>query len=285
MPEFNLSLRNHLRQFQFHRIINDSLAGRHDHLADPHRAYLPNFIVIGAAKSATTSLAKIFYRHDLIHFSSNKEPKFFGRNYSRGWAWYSHFFEKGAHLPLRGEASTMYSSTSPSFSATPQLLRHHLGEIKLIYLIRHPLQRIVSHWRHYRGRHPDCPDFEDLMRSRLLRRQIVEASLYHAQLERYRAVFPSDSIHCLTMEELIERPGRTIRSLFRFLGVKPRIRKVLNKGKLPTRNVAGSKGRDLVAMPIWPAALKQEVIDLIRPDAEQMLAHMGKPLDTWDWSL
>ena len=192
MP-ISLQIANQLRSYQLHRAIRDSLAGHHDHLANPYRSFLPNFIVIGAAKSATTSLAEIFYKHDQIHFSSAKEPKFFGRNYERGWAWYAHFFEKGGHLSLRGEASTMYTSSSPAFSFTPELIKHHLGIIKLIYLVRHPMQRIVSHWRHYKGRHSDCPDFNTLMESKLLRGRIVESSLYHAQLQRYLTVFPKRS--------------------------------------------------------------------------------------------
>ena len=282
MP-FSLRLASQFRVYQFHRTIHDSLAGHHDHLVHPYRSCLPNFIVIGAAKSATTSLAEIFYRHNQIHFSSAKEPKFFGRNYERGWAWYAHFFEKGGHLPLRGEASTMYSSTSPAFSLTPQLIRYHLGIIKLIYLVRHPMQRIVSHWRHYKGRHLDCPEFNKLMESKMLRERIVGSSLYHLHLQRYLTVFPSEAIHCMTYEDLIDHPKRTLRAMFQFLDVQPQLRKVLKKGKIPSKNKAGTKGRSFVEQPSWPSALKEEVLSVIRPDAEQMLKFMGKPLTTWDW--
>ena len=72
--------------------------------------------------------------------------------------------------------------------------------------------------------------------------------------------------------------------MFQFLDAKPRFRKVLKKGKkIPSRNKAGSKGRTFIEPPTWPEALKDEVLNVIRPDAEQMLKFMGKPLTTWDW--
>ena len=274
-----------IRSLELQKKLRESLAGKHDHLAKRYQNSLPNFIVIGAAKSATTSLAKVLSRHPDIHFSSAKEPKFFGRNYHKGWDWYAHFFESGRERQLRGEASTMYSSSSHEFQYTPQLIHHHLGIIKLIYVVRHPMKRIVSHWRHYRGKHPDCPDFQHILRNKPMRKRVVEASLYHQHLKRSLHVFPSDVIHCMTYEELISQPRTTLSAMFSFLGVKAKLGKVLRKGKIPTKNMAGTKGRVLVDPPVWSPRLKQELLDIVRPDAELMLHHMGRPLDTWDWSL
>ncbi|MAR06585.1 MAG: sulfotransferase [Cyanobium sp. NAT70] len=274
-----------IRELVLNKLLQDSLEGKHDHIVEPFRHYLPNFIVIGAAKSATTSLAAVFRRHDQIQFSSAKEPKFFGRNYERGWSWYADFFKKGEHLPLRGEATTMYSSSSGSFRLTPQLINHHLGCIKLIYLIRHPMERLVSQWRHYKGRHPDCSDFNQILDCKDLRKRIVETSLYYEQLQRYLAVFPAESIHCMLTEELIESPRQTLKQMFRFLGTPPRLQTVLRRGKLPAHNKAGSKGRNLVPKPEWPKPLKERVLALIQPDAERMLRSMNRPLSTWDWTL
>ena len=89
----------------------------------------------------------------------------------------------------------------------------------------------------------------------------------------------------MTYEELINQPRKTLSDMFSFLDVKPRLGKILKKGKIPTKNMAGTKGRELIDLPEWPPRLKQDLIDIIRPDAELMLQHMGRPLDTWDWSL
>ena len=132
-----------------YRAIKSSIDGRHDHIAKAYQQQWPNFIIIGSAKSATTTLATVLGKHPEIQISASMEPKFFGRNYRRGWEWYGQQFPGGEHYLLRGEASTMYTSSYRSYQHTPQLIRHHLGIIPLIYLVRHPLRRIESHWRHW----------------------------------------------------------------------------------------------------------------------------------------
>ena len=146
-----------LSDLRCYRAILKSLAGQHDHIAKAYQHQWPNFIIIGSAKSATTTLATVLSQHPEIQISASMEPKFFGRNYRRGWEWYGQQFTGGELCRLRGEASTMYSSSYRSYQHTPQLIRHHLGIIPLIYLVRHPLRRIESHWRHWRGRINGCP--------------------------------------------------------------------------------------------------------------------------------
>ena len=179
-----------LSDLRCYQAIQKSLAGQHDHIAKAYQHQWPNFIIIGSAKSATTTLATVLSQHPEIQISASIEPKFFGRNYRRGWEWYGQQFSSGEHCRLRGEASTMYSSSYRSYQHTPQLIRHHLGIIPLIYLVRHPLRRIESHWRHWRGRINDCPPFNQLLESKVLKQRVVEGSLYHKQLMRYRPGFP-----------------------------------------------------------------------------------------------
>ena len=147
------------------KLIQQGLNDEHAALALKHTGSLPNFIIIGAAKSATTTLTTILPKHPDIFISKPKEPKFFGRYYSKGWDWYANRFSDGQGLALRGEGSTMYTSQMKAFKDTPELMHRHLPKLKLIYIVRHPLDRIVSQWRHYRGRHPECPDFSDFMLS------------------------------------------------------------------------------------------------------------------------
>ena len=263
--------------------INRSLQGKHDRIAAIYRAQLPSFIIIGAAKSATTSLATALGCHPDIQISQSMEPKFFGRNYLRGWEWYANQFEADPRRPLRGEASTMYSSSYGSYVRTPELIRHHLGCIPLVYLMRHPLRRIESHWRHWRGRSKHCPPFDQLLRSPRLRQRVVEASLYHQQWQRYRRWFPQKSMLSITTEELSAQPQFTLQRILSFIGAAPNCSGLLEKGKLPLMNPAGSKGRRDVAPPSWSDELKQQTIDLIRPDSERFLASTGRPINTWAW--
>lgn len=263
--------------------INRSLRGRHDWIAAIYRAQLPTFVIIGAAKSATTSLVTALSRHPEIQISQSMEPKFFGRHYLRGWEWYANQFEADPQLPLRGEASTMYSSSYGCYARTPELIHHHLGSIPMIYLVRHPLRRIESHWRHWRGRSKHCPPFDQLLRSPQLRQRVVEASLYHRQWQRYRRWFPEQSMLSITTEELSAEPQSNLQRILSFIGATPDCSGLLEKGDLPLMNPAGSKGRRKVATPRWSDALKQQTIDLIRPDSERFLASTGRPSNTWTW--
>ena len=266
------------------KLIRQGLRGQHADIVDQHRDYLPNFIIIGAAKSATTTLTTILPQHPDIFISKPKEPKFFGRNYDKGWEWYASKFQKGRHFPLRGEASTMYASGLRSFKSTAELMHRYLPDLKLIYIVRHPLDRIVSQWRHYSspGRNPDCAEFSELMRDRRLRRLIVGCSLYYERLSAFRRYYPDNQIHCMTFEDLLDSPNHSLRSMMRFLGVRPKIKKLLDSnGQLPKENQAGEKGRGFVEKPEWSSGLKRRVLRKILPDAQKMLAYMDKPSDYW----
>ena len=272
-----------LSDLRCYQAIQKSLAGQHDHIAKAYQHQWPNFIIIGSAKSATTTLATVLSQHPEIQISASMEPKFFGRNYRRGWEWYGQQFSGGEHCRLRGEASTMYTSSYRSYQHTPQLIRHHLGIIPLIYLVRHPLRRIESHWRHWRGRINDCPPFHQLLESKALKQRVVEASLYHKQLMRYHRWFPAESIHCLTTEELNANPVESLNIILKFLGQPPDATKLLLSEKLPVTNSAGSKGRREVGQPQWTDELKQQTIEIIQPDSEQFLETLQWPKNTWKW--
>ena len=269
---------------QLRKAIEAGLRGEHQVDVEQLGRRLPNFIIIGAAKSATTTLTTILPRHPDFFISRPKEPKFFGRRYDKGWQWYGRMFRTGRSFRLRGEGSTMYASALSSYRHTPALMHRYLPELKLIYVVRDPMERIVSHWRHRRGRQGSTRAFEGLMESRHLRKLVVGCSLYHERLQPFRAFFPDSQIHCLTFEDLIREPRGTLAGLLQFLGAStadPHLDLLLDDGTLPRVNEAGDKGRALVAAPEWTPRLREKVLAVVGPDAQQMLAYMGKPADTW----
>ena len=72
---------------------------------------LPDFIIIGSAKSGTTSLYDYLLEHPLIYMSNPKEPCFFDENvaWDKGVAWYSSLFSGAENDQICGEASTNYT--------------------------------------------------------------------------------------------------------------------------------------------------------------------------------
>ncbi len=103
---------------------------------------LPDFIVIGAMKSATTTLHEQLARQRGLFMSRSKEPSFFSddENYARGIEWYASFFAgAGDHL-LVGESSTHYTKL-PTHPHTVERMVRALPRVKLIYVMWHPIDR------------------------------------------------------------------------------------------------------------------------------------------------
>ncbi|MFQ6539610.1 MULTISPECIES: sulfotransferase family protein [Aphanothece] len=243
---------------------------------------LPDFIVIGAAKSATTTLTRVLGRHPDIFMCKPKEPKFFGRHYDKGWDWYASHFQAGRDARLRGEGSTMYSSTLPGFEHTAALIKTYLPQTKIIYMVRHPLDRIVSQWRHIKGKHPSTSEFQQLWKTSRLKHLLIGCSMYYERLSKFREQFPDDQILCLTFEDFLGAPKPSLERVLGFLGVDGPVEPLLNGGtSLPLVNEAGQQGRGYVEKPRWPWLLKWRVSRLVRPDSQKFLHHIGKPRDYW----
>lgn len=109
----------------------------------------PDFIVIGAMKSATTTLHEQLARQSGIFMCQPKEPNFFSDDevYRRGWGWYESLFRAAAPSDLRGESSTHYTKL-PTYPRTVERMRRDLPRLRLIYVIRHPVDRLVSQYVH-----------------------------------------------------------------------------------------------------------------------------------------
>ena len=109
----------------------------------------PDFIIIGAMKSATTTLHEQLARQPGLWMSRPKEPNFFSddENYARGPSWYASCFEGAGPDDLRGESSTHYTKL-PTHPRTVERMLEALPRVKLIYVMRHPIDRLTSHYLH-----------------------------------------------------------------------------------------------------------------------------------------
>ena len=108
---------------------------------------LPNLIVIGAAKCGTTSLHAYLDEHPEIAMSREKELHFFvdRKNWGRGIEWYEAQFDASA--PVRGESSPGYSAY-PLYEGVAERMARVVPDAKLVYLVRDPVERVVSHYTH-----------------------------------------------------------------------------------------------------------------------------------------
>lgn len=108
---------------------------------------LPNLIVIGAHKCATTSLHYYLGLHPQISMSREKELNFFikERNWYKGIEWYKSNFTTKAMI--YGESSPNYTNY-PFFMGVPERMCSVVPEAKLIYIVRDPIDRVISHYVH-----------------------------------------------------------------------------------------------------------------------------------------
>jgi hypothetical protein len=190
--------------------------------------YLPTFIVIGAMKCGTTSLYHYLRDHDQIFMSRIKELDFFAEaaNWSRGMDWYRHQFKGAGNALARGEASTLYTKY-PEHRGVPERIAAVLPDVRLIYVVRDPIERLRSHFQHrvMTGREK-LPAEVALLEDP----SYLNCSRYAMQLERYLEHFPREQILIVTSEGLRSDRKATIQQVYAFLGVDPtRVPTVLDK--------------------------------------------------------
>lgn len=180
---------------------------------------LPNFLNIGTMKGGTTSLFRYLEAHPDVYMPPAKELHYFvaERNWSRGLGWYEDQFREAGARRSVGEASPSYSNY-PQWQGVPERIKSVLGDVRLIYVLRDPLERMKSHYRHevIMGREQRRPD--DALQtdtSYFLR------SCYVLQLERYLEHFSRDRILLITSEDLRASRDETLARVLDFLDLEP----------------------------------------------------------------
>lgn len=180
---------------------------------------LPTFILIGAMKCGTTSLHYYLGAHPQICVSTPKEPNVFLRRNDRGLTWYKQCFQRPAQA--YGEASTNYTKY-PVFQGVPERMHRGLPDLKLLYLVRDPIERAVSHYAHNRvdGRESQSVDeaFRPVEDSHYL-----QTSRYHFQLSKYLEHYPKEDVLVIESERLRTDRIQVLQEIFAFLGVAPNV--------------------------------------------------------------
>jgi hypothetical protein len=182
---------------------------------------LPDFLVIGAMKAGTTSLTADLEALPAIYVPSVKEPHFLCsdaildpgavRDYSR-------LFERAAAAQLCGEASTGYSKL-PDVRGVPARARQLLGgELRLIYIVRNPVARAVSHHYHLSRDGRIGLNADEAIQTTPA---LIDYGRYWMQLAAWLEHFPAERIRVVVFEEYIRDPRATLNQLARFLGVEP----------------------------------------------------------------
>jgi hypothetical protein len=185
---------------------------------------MPDFLIIGAMKSGTTSLFELLGRQPQIFLPRWKEPQYFSRDnkFSLGEKWYQNLFIDAREDQLIGEASTCYSRW-PLYSHAAERIAARLPDVRLIYLMRHPVERAYSHYGHLMQermikRKGEILTFEEALEKE---KEIIDTSLYMMQVKKYLEFFPQDQMFFLTLDELKSRPAELLLRIQDFLRIEP----------------------------------------------------------------
>jgi len=180
---------------------------------------IPDFVIIGAMKCATSTLHDQLARIDGISMTEPKEPNFFSDelNWAKGMGWYESLFESMPVDDLKGESSTHYTKL-PTYPLCIPRMHEHLPNAKLIYVMRDPIDRIVSQYIHewsQRVIEDGCTIDDAIDRYPML----AEYSKYAMQLSPYVEKWGMGHILPVFFERLMHNPQEEFERVGRFLGI------------------------------------------------------------------
>jgi hypothetical protein len=177
---------------------------------------LPNLIVIGGLKCGTTSLHHYLGLHPQIAMSRPKELNFFVEelNWPLGAGWYASHFDPA--VPVRGESSPHYTNR-PRFAGVAERMRDLVPDARLVYVVRDPIDRMLSHYLHNLGGGYDDRPLEEALADE--HSAYVNRSRYFFQLAPYLDAFGAERVHIVSRDELKAERAETMRRAFAFAGV------------------------------------------------------------------
>jgi hypothetical protein len=279
---------------------------------------LPNLIIIGAQKCGTTALHHYLGFHPEISMSQEKELNFFieGKNWEKGRAWYESWFTGDA--TVFGEGSPDYTNY-PAVKCVPERMHALVPDAKLIYMVRHPIERIVSQYMHNRWSGVETRPIEQSLRGTdtvpMDQTRYIRRSKYFMQLQQFLKYYPKSHILVLTQEDLFKRREETLRRVFRFLAVdenfqcaefanlvhessgksaKNRLGLLLARGrergilrrlpqviKRPAHALIKSVAESKVKRPQLDEGLRRELHAILKDDIEEFRKFTGRPFPDW----
>jgi len=195
---------------------------------------LPNFIIGGAPKSGTTSLVYYLREHPDI-FMPREEIGFFAKDelYAKGQGWYEEWFASAGSVALVGEKTPGYLFIEQA----PERMKELIPKIKLIFLLRHPVERAYSaYWHGIRNKKYSF-SFQEAVEMELAGKvwkegrpfRFVSRGRYRESLERYARIFPREQLLVLRAEDLKTDRAQTLEKVLDFLGAEKILPRNINQ--------------------------------------------------------
>lgn len=292
------SIRNFIRSWLLrHPTLNPYRLSikRFYRMVTSHFRMLPDFIIIGAAKCGTTSLYDYLIQHPNIGTASKKEVIFFDLNYEKGILWYrSHFptvFTK--YLYRLKNKGFITGEASPGYifhPYAPQRIFKLIPKVKLIILLRNPIDRAYSHYNQQVKNGRQTLSFEDALN---VEQHLVEtgefknilnkgnydiynfislshlvSGIYVEQIKSWMNIFPREQFLIIHTKDLEDDPDKILSQIFKFLNLSEYKIKNLERKNVGKYHVMNIKTRN-------------SLIEYFKPYNERLYEFLGKNFD-WD---
>lgn len=253
---------------------------------------LPNFLLIGAAKSGTSALYSYLWQHPEIYMSDNKEPNFFALEGQKVCftgpgdeiintksiterARYEALFAGVSGERAIGEASVLYLY-HPQAAAH---IRDYIPNARLIAILRNSVDRAYSSYLHTirDGREP-AASFAEALNEESARISANWAHLWHyqhlgyyyEQLQRFFALFPREQIAVYAYDEFAADPQKVLKRIFQFLEIDPSFEPDVSL----RYNISGPpRLRGLQKWLLWPNPVKEQLKFLLPAYTRKRLIH------------
>ncbi|MFB0612651.1 sulfotransferase [Aurantiacibacter poecillastricola] len=267
---------------------------------------LPAFIVIGAAKAATTWIAnQLRARPDI--FIPGPEPHYFSSEFDRGEAWYRAWFADAQPGQIVSEKSADYLAHPDA----PHRMAAMLPGIRLLVQLRNPVERAYSDYCMYFRRGTVDGDIAKWLGSpdHDYPRFLMDG-LYHQHIQRFLEYYPREMMDIVFYEDIRSQPDAVLDRVYRFLDLPeleeeislveranvknaPMLPLALRKGLAPAKGMVaplrskpwfkaihGALSKE-VSYPPLPDGLRQRLIDFYAHDVEQLEKLVGRDLSSW----
>jgi hypothetical protein len=198
---------------------------------------MPDFLIIGASKCGTTSLFNYIIQHPEVIRGRKKEIHFFNHHYNKGITWYRKQFpllknRKGySKKAITGEATPNYLYRHE----IPQKVHESMPNVKLIVLLRDPVERAFSHYQHRERKRIMTKsnvkeEFEEAVKEQIevinsseevIHKSYIYQGLYVEHLKAWMNIFPKEQFLIIKSEELFTNPEKIVDEVFDFLDLYP----------------------------------------------------------------
>ena len=188
---------------------------------------LPDFLIIGAQKCGTTSLYSHLVKHPCVGAAFEKEVRYFNNHYAKGVNWYKAHFPtnfRRDQMTRRNGSRFITGEGEPSYLPNPVAAERVLElvpDVKLIVMLRNPVERAYSHYQHRLTRNREQRSFEevcatdketlkdgwdnlptgDYIRLGHSHYSYLSRGFYYEQLRNWLAVFPKDRFLIIKAED------------------------------------------------------------------------------------